>query len=225
MRSENRPLIFATEGDVIPFNGKKPDGSLYGFEIELVHALCADMRKNCQIIDHNWEGMIVGLKENKFDAIISQIMVTPERLESINFTDSYYASKIVIFGHKGKAASKIEDIKEKIVGAQLGTVNAKYIEDNHPDWHERLFDSQTAMYADFISGRLDYIITEQNAVKYGIKDQTKLVTVGPAIILGSTSIGVNKSNHELLESLNRSLANIRKSGEYDKIFQRYFGNN
>ena len=217
-----KTLRIATEGNLTPFNSKKPNGELFGFEIDLIDALCAEMKRNCEMVDHDWEGMILGLKENKFDAIISQIMITPERLRSMSYTDPYYESTIYIFGHKGKSVKNIEEITHKKVGAQRGTVYSKYIEDNHPDWQEKLFDTQNSMYNDFVNGRLDYFLSELGTVKYGIIDRDSLVTVGAKLKSGLCAIGIKKENHQLLSEFNQALNAIKRNGIYYRIYQKYF---
>ncbi len=54
-------ITFATEGAYPPYNITKPDGTLAGFEIDLVADLCRRIKAKCEVVAQNWDGIIPGL--------------------------------------------------------------------------------------------------------------------------------------------------------------------
>ena len=82
-------VTIATEGEFRPWNFTKPDGTLDGYEIDLIKALCAHMKVECTTVVQSFDGMIPALQAGKFDAIISGMSATPKREEVIAFSDSY----------------------------------------------------------------------------------------------------------------------------------------
>jgi octopine/nopaline transport system substrate-binding protein len=82
-------VTIATEGEFRPWNFTKPDGSLDGYEIDLIKYLCDHMKVQCTTVVQSFDGMIPALQAGKFDAIISGMSATPKREEVIDFSDSY----------------------------------------------------------------------------------------------------------------------------------------
>jgi octopine/nopaline transport system substrate-binding protein len=79
----------ATEGEFRPWNFTKADGTLDGYEIDLIRYLCAHMKVECTTVVQSFDGMIPALNAGKFDAIISGMSATPKREEVIAFSESY----------------------------------------------------------------------------------------------------------------------------------------
>jgi octopine/nopaline transport system substrate-binding protein len=82
-------VTIATEGEFRPWNFTKADGTLDGYEIDLIKYLCAHMKVECTTVVQSFDGMIPALTAGKFDAIISGMSATPKREEVISFSDSY----------------------------------------------------------------------------------------------------------------------------------------
>ncbi|MBN8954356.1 MULTISPECIES: transporter substrate-binding domain-containing protein [unclassified Rhizobium] len=82
-------VTIATEGAFRPWNFTKADGSLDGYEIELIKYLCDHMKVECTTVIQPFDGMIPALNAGKFDAIISGMSATAKREEVIAFSDSY----------------------------------------------------------------------------------------------------------------------------------------
>jgi polar amino acid transport system substrate-binding protein len=69
-----------------PFESKDASGKWVGFEIDLMDAVCAEMKANCSIVEVAWDGIIPALQANKFDVIWSSMLITEKRKQTIDFT-------------------------------------------------------------------------------------------------------------------------------------------
>ena len=219
-------IKIATEPNYMPFSGKNAEGKLIGFEIELGNALCAELKRQCQFVEQNWEGIILGLKDKKYDAIMDSMSITPERLKQINFSDPYFDNSLAVVGHKGKAVNAIEKINDKKVGTIKDTISAKFMSDNYSThWNATFFDTQDLVYESFNSGHVDYFISDFAPITDWIKDRKDAVIVDKIEIDDHIGIGVRKEDTALLTSLNAALKKLRSNGTYDRIHNSYFYTN
>jgi octopine/nopaline transport system substrate-binding protein len=100
-------VTIATEGEFRPWNFTNPDGSLDGYEIELIKYLCAHMKVECVTVVQSFDGMIPALNAGKFDAIISGMSATAKREEVIDFSDSYGTTGQTFAAIKGSPVAEL----------------------------------------------------------------------------------------------------------------------
>jgi hypothetical protein len=79
LAKEYKELRFGVDPSYAPFESKAADGSLVGFDIDLGNAICAELKVKCKWVESDFDGMIPGLKANKFDGVISSMTVTEAR--------------------------------------------------------------------------------------------------------------------------------------------------
>ncbi len=82
---EYKELRFGVDPSYAPFESKAADGSLVGFDIDLGNAICAELKVKCKWVESDFDGMIPGLKANKFDGVISAMTVTSSREKGHRF--------------------------------------------------------------------------------------------------------------------------------------------
>ena len=215
----------ATEGAYPPFNNKNADGSMSGFDIDIQQALCAEMKVTCTVVAQDWDGIIPGLIEKKYDAIISGMSITEERKATIAFSDPYFDNSLITVGKIGSGTSN-EDLKKAgiVIGAQRSTVASKWIEDTIGAKAKlNLYDTQTAAYADLESGRVTFVVADLATAIEWLKGKTGFALIGDKIELNDHfGIGLRKDDSELQGKFNTALKTIKENGTYRKIYDKYF---
>ncbi len=217
------PLRIATEGAYPPFNGVDADGNLIGFDVDIAMALCEEMEANCELVAQDWDGIIPALVANKYDAIIASMSITDERKQTIDFTNRYYSNYLAVIGPKGQVAGP-QDMAGKTVGAQRSTVASQWAEDNLMGKTDvKLYDTQTAAYADLSAGRLDAMVSDIYPAMDWLKENTGYELAGDKIdINDQIGIGIRQGEGDLKSALNRAIDAIRANGKYAEINAKYF---
>lgn len=217
-------LRIATEGAYPPFNNVTADGELVGFDVDIAKALCAAMERECEIVAQDWDGIIPGLVNDKYDAIIASMSITEERLEAINFTDPYYSNYLSIIAADGSDLS-LETLGDVAIGAQRSTVGSQWAEDEYGSRADvRLYDTNPAAVSDLEAGRIEAVVMDFLPANEVLSNTSGLGYVEEKIdINDQIGIGVRRGEDELAEALNAALAAIRADGTYERISVEYFG--
>ena len=88
-------LHMATEGGFPPYEYYQ-DGKLVGIEIDLAARFCAAKGYALQITDMNFESVLPSVSAGKSDFAASGIAITPERQETLSFTQPYFTERVVL---------------------------------------------------------------------------------------------------------------------------------
>lgn len=217
-------ITIATEGAYPPFNNKDAAGNLIGFDVDIAKALCAEMKVECEIVAQDWDGIIPGLVAEKYDAIIASMSITDERKQTVDFTDRYYSNYLRMVAKTGSGITGVDDLAGKNVGAQRATVAATWAEDNLGRTASvKLYDTQTAAYADLEAGRLDVLVSDVYPAYDWLQGKTGFEFVGDRIDINDViGIAVRKGEDDLREKFNAAIQAIRENGTYAEINQKYF---
>ena len=224
-------LILATNGTYPPFSETGSDGKMTGFDIDIGLALCAQMKRECRYEQMDWEGLIPALKTHKIDAIVASMNDTPERRESISFTDPYYTNPGIFVRAKGSSIEPTPaGVKGKTVGVLRASIFDTYVTDNFPDANIQRYTSQEDANQDALAGRVDLLFADKIVMEDGFlqrdegKDFEQAGTdVDDKKYFGAgISIGVRKDDDKLREDLNAALKAIKENGVYKKVNDKYF---
>ncbi|WP_201546200.1 transporter substrate-binding domain-containing protein [Psychrobacter immobilis] len=225
--SEEAPLHIkiATESSYKPFSYTDADGKLIGYEIELVDALCAQMKAECEVISQDWDGLIPGLNAQKFDAAIAGMSITPERKEVVEFSDPYFHTGIILIGKKGDDIS-VEGLKGQPIASQRSTVASQYLQEKHADSDIKLYDTQDNAYLDLTSGRVRAMMSDKVTGIDWLKTEAgkDYEVKGQEISTSDDAMGIAfRKGDPLVAKFNKALAEIKDNGTYDQITGSYFG--
>ncbi len=232
---ESKVVRVCVEGAYPPFSKMTSSGEVVGFDIDIGKAIVEKAGKKYEMVRMDWDGIIPALLAKKCDAIIASMGVTEERKKKLDFTDKYYGlsnSATWFFGKKDKVTSdRTEALKGKIVGLQAGTVKEKYVKTKYPDVKVRAYTSQVEANSDLLAGRLDAVFQDKHNMKEFLESKEAkaagIEVFGHAhkdpVLLGTgPRIAVRKGDTVLRDSLNKAIKDLRASGEYKKINDKYF---
>ena len=224
-------LRVGVEGAYPPFSWKEADGSLKGFDIDVAHAICAKMGRECALVEQDWDGMIPALLARKYDAIIASMSITEERKKRVDFTAKYYNTPAMFVVAEGAGLDiSPAGLAGKAVGVQRGTTHQCFMEKIFPDVDLRLYATQEEVFLDLAAGRLDAQFSDSLQADEGFlkTDAGK----GYAFAGGAqhdlechgegAGIAVRKGEGELLDALNAAIVAIREDGTYKAINDKYF---
>lgn len=220
-------LIIDTEASYFPFSIKNKNGELVGFEIDLMNALCDDMKVQCKIKNNDWDALIPSLKAEKSDAIIAGLAITPDRQEVVDFTQPYYRDDMILVGKKNYRinANNSNALKTSSVAVQRSTQEEQFLDDYYPHLNVKRYDIYTDIFKDLKMGKVNLGFLEKSLVtNWLMQPENKDYEIKGSHISDSMNFAIAmRKGDPMIAKFNQSLANIKANGTYEKISQKYFG--
>ncbi|WJY28121.1 transporter substrate-binding domain-containing protein [Sporosarcina trichiuri] len=221
---ESKVMRVAFEGTYPPFNYMDEKNEFQGFDVDISMEIAKRLGVKPEFIATKWDGLIGGLKADKFDIIIGQMTVTEERKKSVDFTDPYVVTgSVLITREDTNDITELADIKGKKVGVGGGTTFEEVA--NSVDGADvKLYKAVSDYIQDLTNKRLDVIINDQLLMNYNIKENNLPIKI-TSDILNKDSIGmaVNKGNEEFVKNVNAALTEMKEDGTYKEIYKKWFG--
>lgn len=217
-------LRAGTEPAFAPFEFPQ-EGSkeLTGFDVELVQALGQKLGYKVEMVSMGFDALIPALQAGNIDVAIAGMTITDERKKVVDFTDSYYTSGLMIMVRKDSPVKSIDDLKGKTIACQIGTTGenkSRSVEGATV----KAFNTQDEAALELKNGGADAVIGDAPVIEYYMtkagKDFAK--TVGEKMEAEPYGIALKKDN-KLTADLNKALADMKKNGEYDKLYTKWFG--
>ncbi|MCG9604430.1 arginine ABC transporter substrate-binding protein [Vibrio chagasii] len=220
-------IKFAMEATYAPFEYMDENNQIQGFDVDLANALCEEMKATCTFHNQAFDSLIPALKFKRYDAAISAMDITEARLQQVNFSDAYYDNSAAFISIEGKVADQAA-LEGKRIGVQNGSTHQSYLLEQLPGVTAVPYSSYQDAFIDMKNGRIDSVFGDTAVVAEWFKKEDNLTYVGDQVTNqeyfgNGFGIAVNKSKPELVAQLNTALAAVKANGEYDKIFNKYFG--
>ncbi|NAZ71581.1 arginine ABC transporter substrate-binding protein [Vibrio toranzoniae] len=220
-------IKFAMEATYAPFEYMDENNQIQGFDVDLANALCEEMKATCTFHNQAFDSLIPALKFKRYDAAISAMDITEARLQQVNFSDAYYDNSAAFISIEGKVADQAA-LEGKRIGVQNGSTHQSYLLEQLPGVTAVPYSSYQDAFIDMKNGRIDSVFGDTAVVAEWFKKEDNLTYVGEQVTNqeyfgNGFGIAVNKSNPELVAQLNTALEAVKANGEYDKIFNKYFG--
>ncbi len=146
----------------VPIDGSKEYAG--GYDVEIAKKIAAGLGKELVIVKTEWDGLLPALISGKIDAIIAGMSPTEDRKKSIDFTDNYYESELVMVVKKGGAyenATSLKDFTGAKITAQLNTFHYTVIDQIPGVKKDTAMDNFPAMRVALEAGAIDGYVSEK----------------------------------------------------------------
>lgn len=219
---EKNTIIMGTNAEFEPFEYMQ-GGEVVGFDVEIAKKVAEKLGAELVIENMQFASLIAALQTKKIDFIAAGMSNTEERQKSVNFSIDYFnASQVIIVKTGSDSVRNKEDLVGKRIGVQLGTtgeIEAKNIEGATVE----SYDAGYAAVLDLANGKLDAVVIDQMPAKKFVANNTDVEILSEELTVETYSIAVNKEDEELLATINEVISELQTSGEYDKIYNQFFG--
>lgn len=212
-------LVMATNAEFPPYEfyeGK----DVVGIDADIAAAVAEEMGMELKIEDMAFDSIITAVSSGKADIGAAGMTVTEDRLENVDFTDTYATATQVIIVKKDSPIAGPDDLTGKKIGVQLGTTGDIYaddIEDAEVERYNKGFEAVQALQ----QGKIDAVVIDGEPAKQFVKEAEGLKILDEAFTEEEYAIAVKKGNDELVGKINDALASLKESGKLDEIVAKY----
>ena len=214
-KNENE-LVLVTEAGFAPYEYYE-EGKIVGVDIDIANEIAKELGKELVIKDVSFDFVINEVKSGKADFAAAGISITPERAKEVDFTMEYTVSNQVVVVKKGSNIKNFDDIKDKKIAVQLGTVADLYASENYKDATIVSHKKYLSAVEDVKTGKADLIIMDELPAKEIVKENDNLVILDGVLFQDKYGMIVKKGNNELKEEINKILERMINDGTIDKL--------
>ncbi len=226
----NLPVYrIATVSTTSPLISKKEDGTVTGFEIELLEAIAEERGFKPEFVIHKWKDLKNDLEGGKVDIWSAGITIKEERKEWGNFSDPYLPEKTGILA--------INDIPNKLDEANLK--NLRIGVKGNTSWVEQVenivgkdsvnivkFKSNYEVFESLAKKKIDAMVGNElflGAMMKQFPEIKFVLKTLPNTQQGHLGFMIQKDKPELVAEINAGLKAIKANGKFDEIKQKWLG--
>ncbi len=228
--AEQEELRVGMECNYAPFNWTQTDdsnnaveissgGYAGGYDVEIAKRIAEGLGRKLVIVKTEWDGLPPALTSGKIDAIIAGMSPTEDRKVTIDFTDNYYTSELVMVVKKDSQyvnATSLADFSGAKITGQLNTFHYSVIP-QIPDVNQQTaMETFPAMIVALESGSIDGYVSERPGAVSAMESNPNLTFVefaeGDGFEASSddvaVAVGIAKGQEDLVAAINKILAEI-----------------
>jgi polar amino acid transport system substrate-binding protein len=209
-----------------------------GLDIDLANALADVMGVKAKFNNSAFDGLLAALDAKRFDALMSAMTASDERKKTVDFVEYFNAgSGIIVSKGNPKNIKSADDLCGLKVATQEGTVQVDFLvgpadapggqdkacKDAGKDGITVLkFGTDPEAVQALVAGQADAEMADFPVAAYSAQQSNGALEIIPNQIEPAPyGIAVRKSSTALRDALTAALAEIKKSGKYDEILQKW----
>ncbi len=229
--SAKKTLTLATSADFPPYEYMEGK-NFKGIDIEVAGLIAEKLGCELVVSNMNFNSILNAVQSGKADMGMAGLTVTPDRLESVDFSDSYATGVQVLIVKDGSSITSVDDLYDESkglgeglkVGVQLSTTGDIYLSGDVSDGKTKVEVKQFAMGAEAVaalsSGKIDAVLIDNEPAKSFVAANEGLKILDGEYAVEDYAIAFAK-NSELKDQVNTALKELIADGSVKAIVDKY----
>lgn len=214
-------LIVSTNAQFQPFE-YMDNNQIVGIDVDISQQIAKDLGVTLQINNMNFDSVIPAVTTGKVDIGVAGISKKPDREKSVDFSEPYYdASQVIIVKKDNTAINGKDTLKGKKIAVQKATTGDDLATDLVGDSNVTRFEAGTDAVTALKQGKVDAVVIDSFPAKTFVGQNSDLQIVGDPLTSEQYCIAVRKGNKQLLDAVNKTIEQLKSSGQLDQIIKKY----
>lgn len=223
---EAQVVVVGTNPMFAPFEFVDDKGVISGFDIDLMTAIGENQGFTIEVKDMGFDALTGAILNGSIDVIASGMSITPDRLAKVDFSKPYMdASLGIVIPEDENEIKSAEDLKGKVVCAQIGTTGADACQELKDDGvvaEVQVFDNFNTCVQALLNGSVDAIINDMPVNQAYMEKQPGNVKIaGEPFVADFYGLAVSKDNPDLLKKINDGLDALIADGTFAELCEKY----
>ncbi|MCI8745281.1 MAG: amino acid ABC transporter substrate-binding protein [Lachnospiraceae bacterium] len=194
---------------------------IVGIDAEIAQLLAEKLGLTLEIQDMDFTAIVTSVQAGKIDIGLAGMTVTEERLENVNFTDSYATGVQVIIVKEGSEIASVDDLEGKLIGVQEGTTGHSYCSDDYGEENVVAYANGATAVQNLVSGSVDCVVIDQQPAISFVEANEGLKILDTEYVIEDYAAAVSKDNEGLMNALNAALKELIADGSIQEILDKY----
>ena len=221
---DTKTLYMATEVPFAPYEYYDGD-KLVGIDVDVANAIAEKLGMKLEVVDIAFDSIVSGVQAGKYDMGMAGMTVNEERLEKVNFSDSYATGIQVVIVKEGGKVKSLDDMAADgvVIGTQSGTTGFLFASEDFGDEKVKGFAKTTDTVEALKNGQVDCVMLDNEPAKalVAANPDAGLSILDTAYANEDYAIAINKQNTDLLNQSNAALAELKADGTLQSIIDKY----
>ncbi len=217
-------LTMATNAAFPPYEYYENE-QIVGIDAEIAGAIAEKLGMTLQIEDMEFGSIIAAVQSGKVDIGVAGMTVTEERLQTINFSNTYATGIQAIIVAEGSEIASVDDLYAEgaayVVGVQQDTTGDIYCTDDFGDDRVERYSKGADAVQALITGKVDCVIIDNEPAKSFVAANEGLVILETSYAVEDYAIAISKENEQLLADINAALEELTADGTIGSIISKY----
>ena len=226
---ERGTILIGTTGDYRPLSFREPDGTYWGFDIEMAEEIARRLGVSVQFVPTSWPTLTADVlaEPQKFDLAIGGISITDARRETMLMSDGYLANGKTIICRASEAERYMSlaaiDKPEVRVMVNPGGLNEKFANENLTHATIIVYSKNEEIPTLVAEGKADVMITEITEAPWYVQNDPRLAAplLNEPFNHGEIGVLMRKGQDDLLQMVNEIIRQMKSDGTLRKLQEKY----
>ena len=203
------------------WNGDTPDTIQDGYEFCLAANIANRLGlKGIEVVNVAWEALVAG-QTKAFDLALSQISITDERKQVVDFSVPYFSSDIGVLAKTGATVTSA-GVKSLRIGVQQGTTGADFVLGKvKPTTDAKIFPDTPSMFTALQARQIDVAMTDTAIVLGQASASNGLFAVVGQYATGETYGALYPKGSANRAAFDKVLQSLIDDGSTKKLSAKY----
>ena len=194
---------------------------IVGIDAEIAGLLAEKLGLTLEIVDMDFATIVTSVQTGGVDIGLAGMTVTEERLENVNFTDSYATGVQVIIVKEDSDIASVDDLEGKLIGVQEGTTGYQYCSEDYGEENVLAYTNGATAVQNLVQGAVDCVVIDEQPALSFVEANEGLKILDTEYVIEDYAAAVSKENTALLDALNAALKELQEDGSIQKILDKY----
>ena len=215
-KKNNDELVMVTEAGFAPYEYYE-NGEIVGVDVDIAKEIAKTLGKTLVVKDIAFDSIINEVKTGKADFGAAGISYTDDRAKNVDFSINYSTSKQVVIVSDNSSIKNINEISNKKIAVQLGSIADTYVTENFKNATIVRQKKYLAAIEDLKTGKVDCVVMDELPAKEIVASNSGIKILDGSLTNDSYGMVVKKGNKELLDKINSVLEKLKNEGKIDEF--------